>query len=91
MNNYDEGKLLKNIGIMFDDVLEVKLDEKFKEKLGNLPSKNEFYEQTDKIVKELKVIRVEQKMLSQHSSDHSDQLNNLEKIHPNNSHIHAFA
>ena len=43
MNNYDEGKLLKNIGIMFDDVLEVKLDEKFKEKLGNLPSKNEFF------------------------------------------------
>jgi gamma-glutamyl phosphate reductase len=80
----------KFIKTLLDDVLEYKLDEKldekFKDKLGNLPTKDEFYEQTDKILKELKDIREKVSVLSQHSSDHSDAIEDLQKIHPRNSH-----
>lgn len=55
MNDYNEAKLLKKIKVMFDETLEIKLDqkldEKFKEKLGNLPSKDQFYEETLKVLK----------------------------------------
>jgi len=41
------------------------------------------------IMKELKTVREEQSLLSQHSKDNSDRLDNLEKIHPAG--IHDFA
>ncbi len=80
-------KFMRNL---LEEVLEYKLDEKldekFKDKFGNLPTKKEFYEQTDKIMKELKDIREEVTVLSQHSSDHSDAIEALQKIHHKNSH-----
>lgn len=57
-----------------------------KEDLKYLPTKEEFYDQTDKLMEELKAVREEQAMLSQHSKDHSDAIEALQKIHPNNSH-----
>lgn len=72
--------------VYLNDLFDIKLDEKFKDKLGNLPTKKEFYEQTDKLMKEVKDSREEQSMLSPHSSDHSDAIKALQKIHPHNSH-----
>lgn len=57
-----------------------------KKDLKYLPTKEEFYDQTDKLMEELKTVREEQSMLSQHSKDHSDAIEALQKIHPNNSH-----
>ena len=84
-------KFMRNL---LEEVLEYKLDEKldekFKEKLGNLPSRKEFYEQTDKIMTELNAIRLEQAGLSLHDKDQFDAIEKLQKIHPHNSHP-AFA
>ncbi|AKM83434.1 hypothetical protein A2422_01005 [Candidatus Woesebacteria bacterium RIFOXYC1_FULL_31_51] len=89
MNGYNEDKLLKKIKILLDDTVDIKIDEKLDEKIGKLPTKTELYKQTDKIMKELKTVREEQSLLSQHSKDNSDRLDNLEKIHPAG--IHDFA
>lgn len=59
------------------------------EKIRNLPSKNEFFEWMDKLMKELKDIRDEITIVSQYSSDHSDKLEKLEKIHPLGQHAAA--
>jgi len=80
---------LKKIRILVEDVVDTKLDQKLDEKIGKLPTKTEFYEQTDKIMKELKTTREEQALLSQHSKDHSDRLDILERIHPKG--VHNFA
>lgn len=90
MNDYNEAKLLKKIKMMFDESLEVKLDEKldekFKDKLGNLPTKDQFYEETLKIMKRLDNIEEQTKMLSSRTYDNTDKIDKLEKIHPQNSH-----
>lgn len=56
------------------------------EKIRNLPSKVEFFEWMDKLMKELKDIREELTVLSGHSSEYSDRIENLEKIHPKGTH-----
>lgn len=61
-----------------------------KEDLKYLPSKEEFYEQTDKLMKEVKDSREEQAGLSQHDKDQFDAISKLQSIHPHNSHP-AFA
>ncbi len=43
MNGYDEVKLLKKIKILLDDAIETQIDAKLDEKIGKLPSKEEFY------------------------------------------------
>jgi hypothetical protein len=87
----NEGQLLKKIKVMFDESLEIKLEEKleekFKDKLGGLPSKEEFYEQTDKLMKELKDSREEHTMLRGRIYDNTDRLDHLEKIHPEYTHV----
>lgn len=60
-----------------------------KDDLKYLPNKEEYYAKQDEMMKELKAIRDEQAMLSQHSSDHSDRIEVLEKIHPHGVHIAA--
>ena len=56
------------------------------EKIRSLPSKEEFFEWMDKLMKELKDIREEITVLSGHSSDFSDRIEKLEKIHPQGTH-----
>ena len=94
MNGYDETKLLKKIKVMFDESLEIKLDEKleekFKEKLGSLPSKDQFYEETLKVLKKLDDIEGQMTMLSGRTYDNTDRLDPFEKIHPDYTHP-AFA
>lgn len=60
------------------------------EKIRNLPTKNEFFEWMDKLMKELKDVRDELAILSHHSSDHSDRIEKLEKIHPRGQHAAAI-
>ncbi|MDP1710177.1 MAG: hypothetical protein Q8L28_01010 [bacterium] len=58
-------KLIKEVmKITIDEELDVKLEEKFNEKLRLLPTKKEFFEQTDKLMKELRDMREEHMMLS---------------------------
>lgn len=73
--------LIKNVvKITIDEELDVKLDEKLDEKLGKLPTKDEFYGQTDKLMKELKDMREEHKMLSARVyEDHEPRIAKIEK------------
>lgn len=63
---------------LIEEIIEGKLEEKFNEKLKGLPSKDEFYETTDKILGELKAIREEITTVTHRTSEHSDTLENHE-------------
>lgn len=58
--------------------------------LKYFPTREEYYMREDKMMSELKAIREEITILSQHDRDHFDDIDNLKKIHPNNTHL-AFA
>ena len=62
------------IEVTFDE----KLDEKLGEKLSHLPTKDEFYTKMDEVMGELKTIREEQALQSQHLSDHDDRIEKIE-------------
>lgn len=69
--------------------MELVLDEKeviTKSDLKFLPSKEEFYEQTLKILKSLDDLKMEKDLLAAHSKDHTDRIEALEKIHPHGKH-----
>ena len=71
------------------DLFELVLEEKevvTKKDLEYLPSKEEFYSENDKLMKELKAIREEHPVLSNKVSEHSDELEKLKKIHPDYRH-----
>jgi hypothetical protein len=57
-----------------------------KDDLKYLPTKDEFYEQTLKLYKKMEDLESEKDILSSHSSDHSDRIEALEKIHPKGNH-----
>ncbi len=80
---------LKKIKEVFELVFVEKVEELglvSKEDIKHLPTKEDFYAKEDTLMKELKDSREEVLMLSQHSSDHSDAIEALQKIHPHNSH-----
>ena len=68
---------LKALKDLMEVTFEEKLDEKLDEKLSHLPSKDEFYEQTGKILKRLDDLEVEKDVLSHQVSKHEDK---IEKI-----------
>jgi len=86
MNDYDEVKLLKKIKILLDDAIETQIDAKLDEKIGKLPTKEEFYSRMDEMMGEIKTAREEQSVLSQHDRDQFDAIEALQKIHHKNSH-----
>ena len=49
-----------------------------KEDVSHLPTKDEFYTKMDEVVGELKTIREEQALQSQHVSDHDDRIEKIE-------------
>jgi hypothetical protein len=55
--------------------------------LSYLPSKEEYFEREDKAMGKLKKIEEELSILSDHSSNHSDRIEALEKIHPHGHHL----
>lgn len=61
-----------------------------KKDLEYLPTKDQFYEETLKIMKRLDNIEEQTKMLSSRTYDNTDKIEKLETIHPHNSHP-AFA
>jgi hypothetical protein len=49
-----------------------------KEDISHLPTKDEFYLKMDEVMGELKTIREEQTLQSQHLSDHDDRIEKIE-------------
>lgn len=77
------------IGNLVGVVLDEKIEEKglvTKDDLKYLPTKDEFYEETAKILKKLDDLEVEKDLLLHRSSDHSDRIEDLEEIHPGGVH-----
>lgn len=74
------------IDVRINYALDNKLNQMLDEKIGSLPTKDEFYAETLKILKKLEDIEIEKDILSDHSSNHSDRLEKLEKIHPHYKH-----
>jgi len=74
-------KLIKDVmKITIDEELAVKLDEKLDEKLKYLPTREEFFDQTDKLMKELKDMREEHTVLSGRVYDnHEPRIDKIEK------------
>lgn len=55
--------------------------------LKYLPTKDEFYEETLKILKGIEDLKDEKDVLTKQVSDHSDKIEKLENIHPNKAHL----
>ena len=58
--------------------------------LKYLPSKDEFYEETLKVLKGIEDLKDEKDILSHQVSDHSDRIEKLEEIHPQGKHLAAI-
>jgi hypothetical protein len=67
------------IKVTIDEAMEDKLVTK--EDISHLPTKDEFYGKMDEVMGELKTIREEQALQSQHLSDHDDRIEKIEN-HP---------
>lgn len=68
-----------------DDIEKI-VEETVDEKTKNLPTKDEFYEQSLKILKKLDNLEESMHIVSERQSKHGDQLEALEKIHPKGVH-----
>jgi len=72
-------KLIKSVmKVTVDEELDVKLEEKLNEKIGRLPTKDDFFGKMDEVMAELKIIREEQPLQSHHLSDHEDRIEKIE-------------
>lgn len=74
------------LDVKLDEKLEEKLEQKFNEKLGNFPTKDEFYKMMDKLIGELETIRNEQIIITHHHEEFRTRVKALEDIHPNGQH-----
>lgn len=61
------------------------VDEKVGEKIKNLPTKDEFFEETLKVLKKLDNLEEAMDIVSSRQTKHGDQIEALEKIHPHGS------
>jgi hypothetical protein len=74
----DDLKAIKNLmEVTIDDAIEKK-ELVTKKDISHLPTKDEFYEQTGKILKRLNDLEEEKDVLSHQVSNHEDRINNLE-------------
>jgi hypothetical protein len=80
---------LKQIKNIVEEVVVRVVDEKLDEKIKFLPTTDVFLTKMDEVVGELQKTREEQTMLSFRVSTQSDQIDELQNIHPNNAHIFA--
>lgn len=74
--NSTDFELLSDYFASKDDIEKI-VDQKLSEKIGNLPTKEEFYKNNDKIMGELKAIREEQAILNQHDQDQDNRIDKL--------------
>lgn len=76
-----EGNLVKKIGTKFEKLeedlvrridakIEIRLEEKLNQKIGLLPTKEEFFNAMDQVMTELKTIRQEQVINTHRLNDH---------------------
>ena len=73
----DDLKALKNLmAVTIDEDIEDKLVTK--DEIGLLPTKDEIFTKMDEVMGELKTIREEQALQSQHLSDHDDRIEKIE-------------
>ncbi len=79
MDSSIDEKLSKKLGLKTGETLD--------DRLKLLPTKEEFLNWMDKLMGELKAMREEQKATAQIISRHTDKVEQLQKIHPNNKHI----
>ena len=74
----DDFKALKDLmQVTIEEAIETK-GLVTKDDLSHLPTKDEFYTKMDEVMGELKTIREEQTLQSQHLSDHDDRLEKIE-------------
>ena len=85
LTNNDVSKIINAFSLILNKTIG-HLKEEINAKISHLPTKEEYYKREDKMMKELKEIREEITVLSGHSSEHSDRLEDLEEIHPRNKH-----
>lgn len=87
---------IKNIKELFQDILIKEtlgleqgetFDDKLERRLSHLPTKDEFYKEMDKITGKLNTVRLEQKTSANILSRHSNQIDTLNKIHPQGKHL----
>ena len=80
---------LESIKQLIEVVVEQKLEEKkiaTKDDLKHLPTKQDFYERTDKILSKLENIQQDNTVGSHQTSDHEERITLLEDIHPHGQH-----
>ena len=77
LDNDDLNAIKQLIEITIDDAIETK-GLVTKEDISHLPSKDEFYTKMDEVMGELKTIREEQPVQSQHLSEHEDRIQKVE-------------
>ena len=65
--------------------------EDLKEKIRLLPTRDEFLTKMDEVMGELQASRDEETILSYRVSKHSDDIEDLQNIHPGNKHQFALA
>jgi hypothetical protein len=74
----DDFKALKDLmQVTIEEAIETK-ELVTKEDVNHLPTKDDFYTKMDEVMGELKTIREEQALQSQHLSDHDDRLEKIE-------------
>lgn len=69
-----------------DDIENI-VDEKISEKIRSLPTKDEFFEETLKVLKKLDNLQEAMDIVSSRQSIHSDQIEVLENMHPHGGHV----
>ena len=67
-----------------DKVIETKIATK--DDISHLPSKDDFYKETARLLSKMEDIEDSITILNNRTSDHSDKLEKLEKIHPQYAH-----
>jgi hypothetical protein len=77
LDNDDLRAIKDLIGVTVEEVIEKK-ELVTKEDIGYLPTKDDFYGMMDKVMGELKAIREDQAVQSQHLSDHDDRIEKIE-------------
>ena len=77
---------LKSIRELLREEIREEVPQIVEEKVGYLPTKDEFYTKMDEVMGELKAIREEVTVFSKYSKDHEDRIKDLEVLHPEGGH-----
>lgn len=86
LTSSDIAKILNGTQQMIDYSVNL-LKSELQEEISHLPTKDEFYNKMDEIMGELSAIRENTTAMEFRISQHSDQIDSLEKIHPSGKHV----